>query len=249
MVERSKSYRSLVRVCFTFLKTNECHFGYCPNTFYRSMVVTDHTKADKIYQEIEGHKQKIARAEVVYANSKTESNTEGTRPTHRTGFLGLIGTKVDTIEYCSEQIKELLPKLEAEQKTTLHEKQQRAAIVIFNSRSAVAFASQTLHAQVYDKWTVMEAPEPRQIIWSNLPMKLYDRQIRQSVVYGIVFLIVVFYMVSLTAIFAVTTLENLEKLPFLKPVVEQPAIKTVLEAYLPQIAPIICHMILLLFLF
>ena len=83
--------------------------------------------------------------------------------------LGLIDTKVDTIEYCSEQIKELLPKLEAEQKTTLHEKQQRAAIVVFNSRSAAAFASQTLHAQVYDKWTVMEAPEPRQIIWSNLP--------------------------------------------------------------------------------
>jgi calcium permeable stress-gated cation channel len=216
-----------------------------------TLFYSDHIalQADKIYQEIEGHKQKIARAEVVYANSKTESNTEGTRPTHRTGFLGLIGTKVDTIEYCSEQIKELLPKLEAEQKTTLHEKQQRAAIVIFNSRSAVAFASQTLHAQVYDKWTVMEAPEPRQIIWSNLPMKLYDRQIRQSVVYGIVFLIVVFYMVSLTAISAVTTLENLEKLPFLKPVVEQPAIKTVLEAYLPQIAPIICHMILLLFLF
>jgi calcium permeable stress-gated cation channel len=80
-------------------------------------------------------------------------------------------------------------------------------------------------------------------------MKLYDRQIRKSVVYGIVFLIVVFYMVPLTAISTVTTLENLEKLPFLKPVVEQPAIKTVLEAYLPQIALIICHMILLLFLF
>ncbi|XP_066383271.1 CSC1-like protein ERD4 [Miscanthus floridulus] len=211
-----------------------------PNTFYRSMVVTDHTKADKIYQEIEGHKQKIARAEAIYANSKTESNPEGTKPTHRIGFLGLIGKKVDTIEYCSEQIKELLPKLEAEQKTTLHEKQQRAAIVVFNSRSAAASASQTLHAQVYDKWTVMEAPEPCQILWPNLPRNLYERQIRQSVVYVIVFLVVFFYMVPIAAIAAVTTLENLEKkLPFLKVVVEQPAIKTVLEAYLPQIALIV----------
>ncbi|CAL5076865.1 unnamed protein product [Urochloa decumbens] len=146
-----------------------------PNTFYRSMVVTDHTKADKIYLEIEDHKKKIARAEVVYANSKTESNPEGTKPTHRTGFLGLIGKKVDTIEYCSEQIKELLPKLEAEQKTTLRDKQQRAAIVFFNSRSAAASASQTLHAQVFDKWTVMEAPEPREIIWSNLSRNIYER--------------------------------------------------------------------------
>ncbi|KAL6647064.1 hypothetical protein ACP70R_014501 [Stipagrostis hirtigluma subsp. patula] len=211
-----------------------------PNTFYRSMVVTDHTKADKIYQEIEGHRKKIARAEVVYAESKTASKPEGTRPTHRTGFLGLIGQKVDTIEYCNEKIKELVPKLEAEQKSTLLEKQQQAAIVFFNSRSAAASASQTLHAQVFDKWTVMEAPEPREIIWPNLPRKIYERQIRQVVIYFIVFLIVVFYTIPITAISAVTTLEKLrEKLPFLKVVVDQKAIKTVLQAYLPQLALIV----------
>lgn len=211
-----------------------------PNTFYRSMVVTDHKKADKIYLEIEDHKKKIARAEVLYANSKTESNPEGNKPTHRTGFLGLIGKKVDTIEYCSEQIKELLPKLEAEQKTTLRDKQQRAAIVFFNSRSAAASASQTLHAQVFDKWTVMEAPEPRDIIWPNLSRNIYERQIRQVVVYSIVFLTVVFYMVPITAVSAISTLENLRKvLPFLKVVVDRPAIRTVLQAYLPQIALIV----------
>ncbi|KAF8732286.1 hypothetical protein HU200_016266 [Digitaria exilis] len=211
-----------------------------PNTFYRSMVVTDHTKADKIYLEIEDNKKKIARAEVVYANSKTASNPEGTKPTHKTGFLGLIGKKVDTIEYCSEQIKELLPKLEAEQRTTLRDKQQRAAIVFFNSRSAAASASQTLHAQVFDKWTVMEAPEPREMIWPNLSRNIYERQIRQVVVYVIVFLTVVFYTVPIAAISAVTTLDNLRKLlPFLKVVVDIKAIKTILQAYLPQIALIV----------
>lgn len=208
-----------------------------PDTFYRSMVVTDHTKADKIFQEIEGHKQKIAHAEVVYAESKTANKPEGTKPTHRTGFLGLIGKKVDTIEYCNEQIKELLPKLEAEQKTTLREKQQRAAIVFFNSRSAAASASQTLHAQMFDRWTVTEAPEPREIIWPNLPMKIYERQIRQAVIYFIVFLTVFFYLIPITAVSAITTLEKLrEKLPFLKVVVDQKEIKTVLQAYLPQLA-------------
>ncbi|KAK3126371.1 hypothetical protein QOZ80_7AG0555560 [Eleusine coracana subsp. coracana] len=211
-----------------------------PNTFYRSLVVTDHKKADKIYQEIEDHKRKITRAEVVYAESKTASKPEGTRPTHRTGFLGLIGTKVDTIEYCNEKIKELVPELEAEQKATLREKQQPAALVFFNSRSAAASASQTLHAQVFDKWTVMEAPEPRDIIWPNLSRKIYERQIRQVVVYFIVFLIVLFYTIPLGIIAAVTTLEKLrEKLPFLKVVVDQPEIKTVLQAYLPQLALIV----------
>ncbi|KAG8081481.1 hypothetical protein GUJ93_ZPchr0007g5530 [Zizania palustris] len=211
-----------------------------PDTFYRSMVVMDHTKADKIYQEIESHKQKIARAEVVYAESKTASKPEGTKPTHRIGFLGLIGKKVDTIEYCNDKIKELVPKLESEQKITLREKQQQAAIVFFNRRSAAASASQTLHAQMYDRWTVMQAPEPREIVWSNLSKKIYERQIRQVVVYAIVFFTVVFYMVPITAISALTTLEKLrEKLPFLKVVVDQKEIKTVLQAYLPQLALIV----------
>ncbi|KAM0852204.1 hypothetical protein ACQ4PT_051918 [Festuca glaucescens] len=211
-----------------------------PDTFYKAMVVTDIKKADKIFQEIEGHKQKIAHAEAVYAESKTANKPEGTKPTHKTGFLGLIGKKVDTIEYCNEKIEELLPKLEEEQKNTLSEKQQRAAIVVFNSRAAAASASQTLHAQMFDKWTVTEAPEPREIIWSNLPVKIYDRNTRRSVIYFIVFLTVFFYLIPISAISAVTTLEKLrQKLPFLKVVVDQPIVKTVLQAYLPQLALIV----------
>ncbi|VAH55282.1 unnamed protein product [Triticum turgidum subsp. durum] len=211
-----------------------------PDTFYKAMVVTDITKVDKIFQEIEGHKHKIAHAEAVYAESKTANRPEGTRPTHKTGFRGLIGKKVDTIEYCNEQIKELLPKLEDERKSALSEKQQRAAFVFFNSRAAAASASQTLHAQMFDEWTVTEAPEPREVIWANLPRKIYDRHTRQTVVYLIVFVTVAFYMIPITAISAVTTLEKLrEKLPFLKVVVDQPFVKTVLQAYLPQIALIV----------
>ncbi|EMS64036.1 Uncharacterized membrane protein C2G11.09 [Triticum urartu] len=157
-----------------------------PDTFYKAMVVTDITKVDKIFQEIEGHKHKIAHAEAVYAESKTANRPEGTRPTHKTGFRGLIGKKM------------------------------------------------------FDEWTVTEAPEPREVIWANLPRKIYDRHTRQTVVYLIVFVTVAFYMIPITAISAVTTLEKLrEKLPFLKVVVDQPFVKTVLQAYLPQIALIV----------
>ncbi|XP_008784823.2 CSC1-like protein ERD4 [Phoenix dactylifera] len=211
-----------------------------PETFYRSLVVTDNKKVNKIWEEIEGYKKKLARAEVVYAESKSTSKPNGTRPTNRTGFLGLIGAKVDTIDYCNEQIKELLPKLEAEQKLTLREKQQAAALVFFNKRPAAVLASQTIHAQMLDRWTVMEAPQPSQLLWKNLPKKLYEREVRQSIVYGVVFLIVVFYMIPISFISAITTMENLRKLlPFLKVIVDRTAIKTVLEAYLPQLALII----------
>ncbi|KAK8551387.1 hypothetical protein V6N13_119857 [Hibiscus sabdariffa] len=209
-----------------------------PETFYRSMVVTDNKEVDKIWGELEGFRKKLVRAETIYEESKIKG--QGTRPTHKTGFLGLSGKKVDSIEYYNDQIKELTQKLEAEQKLTLREKQQGSALVFFTSRVTAASAAQSLHAQMLDNWTVTEAPETRQLIWSNLTIKFYERTIRQYAVYVVVFLTVVFYMIPITFVSAFTTLENLRKLlPFLKPVVEIDALKTVLEAYLPQLALII----------
>ncbi|XP_068653991.1 CSC1-like protein ERD4 [Aristolochia californica] len=212
-----------------------------PDTFYRSMVVTDNKEVNKIWEELENYRKKLARAEAVFGESqKTSSNPEGTRPTNRTCFLGLIGKKVDTIDDCNNKIKELVPKLEAEQRKTETQKQTAAALIFFNSKPAALSAGQTLHAQMADTWKVTEAPEPRQLLWLNLPINFYQRQIRRTVIYFIVFLTVVFYMIPIGFISALTTLANLRKLlPFLKPVVDMPAIKTVLEAYLPQIALIV----------
>ncbi|KAJ3669991.1 hypothetical protein LUZ60_010315 [Juncus effusus] len=211
-----------------------------PDSFYKSMVVVDQKEANKLYKKIESYKKKLARAEFVHQESKSGTDPNGKRPTMRTGFMGLIGPKVDSIDHCSAKIKELLPKLEAAQKSALRDKQQPAALIFFNSRLAAASASQSVHAQMIDTWTVSEAPEPRAVIWANLHMKIYTRQIRQNIVYIIVFLTVVFYTIPITFVSAFTTLANLEKsLPFLKKVVEQPEIRTILGAYLPQIALIV----------
>ncbi|KAF9620869.1 hypothetical protein IFM89_015110 [Coptis chinensis] len=211
-----------------------------PETFYRSIVATDNKEVNKIWEELEGYKTKLAHAEAIFAASKSTGKPEGGRPMNKIGFLGLMGKKVDTINYCNDKITELVPKLESEQKNTVKEKQQASALVFFNSRVAAVSAAQTIHAKMVDTWTVDEAPEPRQIIWSNLPMKFYQRQIRADIIYVIVVLTIFFYMIPIGLISAFTTLLNLKKLlPFIKPVVDIPAIKTVLEAYLPQIALIV----------
>ena len=195
---------------------------------------------NKLWEELEGYKKKLARAEAVYALSKKTGKPEGARPTNRIGFLGLIGKKVDSIEYYNEKINEVTPKLESEQKDTLREKQLDAALVFFSSRVAAASAAQSLHAQMVDKWTVTDAPEFRQMIWTNLKIKFFQRQVRQYVIYIVVALTIVFFMIPIAFISAFTTLENLKKyLPFLESIVNLDAIKTVLEAYLPQLALII----------
>ncbi|KAL6567275.1 CSC1-like protein erd4 [Orobanche gracilis] len=210
------------------------------DTFYRSLVVTDNTKVNKIYEELEGYRKKLARAEAIYAESKTTANPEGTRPTTKTGFLSLIGKKVDAMGYYDEKIKDLIPKLESEQKVTLRDRQQCSAIVLFNNRVTASAASQSLHDRMVNTWTVQDAPQPGQIIWVNLRKRFSERLIRKYVIYFVVFLAIFFYMIPIGFISALTTLDNMKKLlPFLKPVVDQPAIKTVLQAYLPQLALII----------
>ncbi|KAK1385857.1 hypothetical protein POM88_023592 [Heracleum sosnowskyi] len=116
----------------------------------------------------------------------------------------------NTIEYYTEKIDELTTKLEAEQKVILREKQQASAFVFFKSRLSAACAAQNLHARMVDTWTVVNAPEPP------------------------------FYMIPIGLVSAFTTLENLKKLlPFIKPWVKKKALRTVLEAYLPQLALIV----------
>ncbi|GAB2279858.1 CSC1-like protein erd4 [Dionaea muscipula] len=208
-----------------------------PDKFYRSLVVTDNAEVNKIWEELEGYRKKLARAEVVYAKSKTVANPEGTRPINRIGFLGLVGEKVDAIEYCNKKINELAPKLESEQRVTLRDKQLSAAVVFFTSRVTAASAAQSLHARMVDQWTVTDAPEARQIIWSNLALNHYERDIRKYVVYLVVALAILFYMIPIGFVSAFTTLENLKKLmPFIKVIVDVKAISTLLEAFLPQLA-------------
>uniref|UniRef100_A0A1J3DXP4 CSC1-like protein ERD4 n=1 Tax=Noccaea caerulescens TaxID=107243 RepID=A0A1J3DXP4_NOCCA len=209
-----------------------------PETFYRSLVVTENSKVDKIWQDLEGYKKKLARAEAIFA-------TTNNRPTNKTGFLGLVGKQVDSIEYYTKLISESVAKLEAEQKAVLAEKQQTAAVVFFTNRVTAASAAQSLHCQMVDKWTVTEAPEPRQLIWKNLKIKLFSRIIRQYVIYFIVAVTILFYMIPITFVSAITTLKNLQKiLPFIKPVVKITFIRTILESYLPQIALIVFLMLL-----
>lgn len=197
-------------------------------------------QVNKLWEKLEEFKKKLERSEAVFAASKTEAKPEGARPMHKTGLLGLIGEKVDSIAFYSDKINELVPRLESEQKVTLREKQKNAALIFFNNRATAASAAQNLHAQIVDKWTVLAAPEPRQLIWPNLYINFIQRQVRQYAVYVIVALTIFFYMIPISIISAFTTLENLRKfLPFLKPVVNIVAVKSILEAYLPQLALII----------
>ncbi|KAL2607537.1 hypothetical protein R1flu_026110 [Riccia fluitans] len=211
-----------------------------PETYEKSKIVTGLGQASKLWAELETAKAKLAHAEAVLEQSKSKAAEDGTRPMHKIGKFGLYGEKVDSINYWNEKIKELTPKLEEEQKRSETEEQKGAAIIFFNSRRAAAEAGQERHSPFADRWQVIPAPEPRAVVWDNMHVSFYQRLVREKVVYVITFFTVVFYMIPIGLIAAFTTLGNLTKyLPFLKSIVNIPALKSVIEAYLPQLALIV----------
>jgi len=56
--------------------------------------------------------------------------------------MGLVGHKVDSIDYWRAQSEELHPQVEAEQRHTRQALEQDAAIVIFNDRRSATEAAQ-----------------------------------------------------------------------------------------------------------
>ncbi|KAL3676401.1 hypothetical protein R1sor_026349 [Riccia sorocarpa] len=211
-----------------------------PETYEKSLIVTGQGKASKVWAEMESAHGNLAKAQAMLEQSKSEEASEGVRPQNRTGKFGLYGEKVDSIDYWSEKIKELTPKLTEEQNRAATEKQKGAAIIFFNNRRAAAEAGQEHHSLFADKWQVLPAPDPRALVWDNIGVSFPQRVVREIVVYVITFFTVVFYMIPIGFVAALTTLENLtEYLPFLNAIVDIPVVGAVIEAYLPQLALIL----------
>lgn len=60
----------------------------------------------------------------------------------KTGFMGLLGPKVDAIDYWRAKVQELNPQVEAEHRRTRQELEKDAAFVIFNDRRSATEAAQ-----------------------------------------------------------------------------------------------------------
>ncbi|RDB24859.1 Uncharacterized protein RSN1 [Hypsizygus marmoreus] len=91
------------------------------------------------------------------------------RPTHRTGFLGFVGTKVDTINWCKDEIAHLNVKIKEERANIVEGKFLGSAFIRCNLQMGAHVLAQCVSyhepLRMYDKW--MEA-NPKDIVWKNL---------------------------------------------------------------------------------
>ncbi|KAL3497940.1 hypothetical protein ACH5RR_040672 [Cinchona calisaya] len=173
-----------------------------------------------------------------YNQLKFERHPEK-RLTKKTGFLGLWGERVDSIDFYKQQIKQLDKRLTMERQEILKDPKSimSAAFVSFNSRWGAAVCAQTQQSKNPTLWLTNWAPEPRDIYWKNLAIPFFSLSIRRLIISLAVFALVFFYMIPIAFVQSLANLDGLERVaPFLRPVIELKFIKSFLQGFLPGLA-------------
>jgi hypothetical protein len=121
------------------------------------------------------------------------------RPTHRIGKFGLIGKKVDTINWCRSELQRLIPEIDAEQATHKAGEATMAAAVFIEFHTQ-AEAQAAFRDGGGKQMTLSKAPRvigmtPEDVVWTNLSMNAKLRMIRNAVTIALVVLTIIFWYV------------------------------------------------------
>ncbi|KAL3420550.1 DUF221 domain-containing protein [Phlyctema vagabunda] len=177
------------------------------------------------------------------------------RPTHRTGKFGLIGKKVDTIEWSRSELQRLIPEVEKEQ-AARHGGAGKAFPSVF-----VEFTTQAAAEAAYRRMSVKKAPNmdpraiavtPGEVIWKNLKMGKKQRQGRMALATTFIVLMIIFWSIPVAVVGAISNINYLTKqVPFLSFINDIPTvILGVVTGLLPSVAlailmalvPIVCRL-------
>ncbi|KAK7420068.1 phosphate metabolism protein 7 [Neonectria punicea] len=162
------------------------------------------------------------------------------RPSHRLGPLGLIGKKVDTIEWGREELTTLIPKAEAEQVEFLSGKAKKAPAVFveFHTQSDAQAAFQTVaHHQALRMSPRYIGVKPNEVVWSSLFIPWWQLFVRRYIVYGFIAVMIIFWAVPVGIVGIISQVSTLQKLPGLTWISDIPSsILGVISGLLPSVA-------------
>ncbi|PUZ64441.1 hypothetical protein GQ55_3G144500 [Panicum hallii var. hallii] len=204
-----------------------------PDHYLRHQVVYN---ANKLADLVE--KKKKMQNWLDYYRLKYERNPSK-RPTTKTGFLGCFGSNVDAIDYYKSEIEKIGKEETEERKKVMKDPNSvvPAAFVSFRSRWGAAVCAQTQQTSNPTVWLTEWAPEPRDVYWNNLSIPFVSLTVRRLIIAVAFFFLNFFYVIPIAFVQSLANLEGIEKaLPFLKPLVELPMIKSFIQGFLPGIA-------------
>ncbi|KAI9316332.1 hypothetical protein BX666DRAFT_227509 [Dichotomocladium elegans] len=154
---------------------------------------------DKILMDTEAYQDNV-RLTGILRNKKL--------PETKTGFLGLWGERVESIQYYTEMFNQLDRQVEeARDKSSFD--MTNVGFVTFDNMQAALIASQiAIHPEPFHCRTKM-AFEPRDVLWGNVAIRGRERILREIIVWTITIALSVFWVVPISIISTFTSLETL----------------------------------------
>ncbi|KAG6888436.1 hypothetical protein C0995_008253 [Termitomyces sp. Mi166 len=158
------------------------------------------------------------------------------RPTMRTGWLR---PKVDALEYLEQQFKEA-DELVKKRRRNGRFKATQSAFVTFEKMSSAQIAVQVAHAPNPSSLMTFLAPEPRDIVWSNMTPSTAYIQTRDAIVLMLMGLLFFFWFFPISALASLLSYEEIKKtMPWLGNLIDQNAqIRAIVQNSLPSVAVI-----------
>ncbi|KAM5345281.1 hypothetical protein ACJ41O_011143 [Fusarium nematophilum] len=141
--------------------------------------------------------------------------TDKKRPTHRLGPLGLVGKKVDTIEWGREELTTLIPKADNAQAEWLagNYKKHPAVFVEFYTQSDAQAAFQTTtHHHALHMAPRYIGVKPDEVVWKSLAIPWWQLFIRRYAVYAIIGILVIFWAVPVAVVGMIAQVNTLKQI-------------------------------------
>ncbi|KAM0462066.1 hypothetical protein ACHAO4_001259 [Trichoderma viride] len=162
------------------------------------------------------------------------------RPHHRLGLLGLVGKKVDTIEWCRSELQRLVPEVEKAQvdwRAGNYEK-VRGVFVEFETQGDAQFAFQSVtHHLALHMDPKAIGVQPAEIVWKSLTLPWWQIIIRRYAVYAFIAALIIFWAIPVGIVGLVAQVNTLKSIPGLTWIGDIPKpILGVVSGLLPAVA-------------
>ncbi|KAJ9136442.1 DUF221 domain-containing protein [Pleurostoma richardsiae] len=140
------------------------------------------------------------------------------RPTHKTGTLGLVGKKVDSIDWCRSELAELIPEVAAAQEEYRrgNAKKIPAVFIEFKTQAEAETAFQVLtHHQGLHMSPRYIGIVPQDVVWSSLRISWWQKVVRRYLVLAFIAALIIFWAIPVAVVGVISNVTYLESLSFL----------------------------------
>ncbi|KAJ0978859.1 hypothetical protein J5N97_014333 [Dioscorea zingiberensis] len=152
-------------------------------------------------------------------------------------ICGIFQENAENIGDHEDKLEQIYRNIRLHQYEYSHKQMElQTAFVSFKSRQGMALVAQTLQHVHPLMWITEPAPEPRDILWSNLTISYNGSVIRKVGVSIAATLLTIFFALPVTAVQGIVQFEKLKKwFPPSRAVLLIPGLSSILTGYLPSV--------------